>query len=225
MIQFEVQDTGIGLKEKEIKTLFKEFMQADMSTSRHYGGTGLGLAISKKLVEMMGGKISVASDFGVGSTFTFELPLTPIEIEAAGKTIQLDKASLEHRVNALRGIKILVAEDNKMNQMLLEMLLEESSLLLDFAQDGQVALKKFKENDYDLVLMDIQMPYMNGYEATEEIRLIDADIPIIALSANVMQEDIDKAFAAGMNDWLAKPIEVDKLYAVLLHYINKEPSV
>ena len=224
LIQFEVQDTGIGLKEKEIKTLFKEFMQADMSTSRHYGGTGLGLSISKKLVEMMGGKISVASDFGVGSTFTFELPLTPIEIEATEKTIQLDKASLEHKVNAMRGVKILVAEDNKMNQMLLEMLLEESALLLDFAQDGQIALKKFKENDYDLILMDIQMPYMNGYEATEEIRTIDADIPIIALSANVMQEDIDKAFAAGMNDWLAKPIEIEKLYAVLLHYI-KEPSV
>ena len=219
LVQFEVQDTGIGLKEKEQKTLFKEFMQADMSISRHYGGTGLGLAISKKLVEMMDGKISVSSDFGVGSTFTFELPLTPIEVEGTEQAIQLDKDSLEEEVNGIRDVKILVAEDNKMNQMLLEMLLEESALLLDFAQDGQVALKKFKENDYDLVLMDIQMPYMNGYEATEEIRLIDADIPIIALSANVMQEDIDKAFTAGMNDWLAKPIEVEKLYAILLKYL------
>jgi CheY-like chemotaxis protein len=224
LIHFEVQDTGIGLKEQEIKLLFQEFMQADMSTSRHYGGTGLGLAISKRLVEMMGGRISVSSDFGVGSTFSLELPLTFMEIEGSRTNTQEKDESLEHKINALKGIKILVAEDNKMNQMLLEMLLEESSVYLDFAKDGQIALKKFKENDYDLILMDIQMPYMNGYEATEEIRRIDADIPIIALSANVMQEDIDKALAAGMNDWLAKPIEVEKLYAVLLQYI-KEPSV
>jgi len=223
IVRFEVEDTGIGLKENQMKLLFQSFSQADMSTSRKFGGTGLGLAISKNLVEMMGGTISAKSDFGVGSTFSFELPLPATEPNTLED--QSDTSShydeIEAEVNAIKGAKVLVAEDNKMNQMLLEMLLEESSLTLDFAQDGQVALDRFKQNDYDMVLMDIQMPYMNGYQATEQIRMIDAQIPIIALSANVMEEDIQKAYDAGMDDYLAKPIDNVRLYEVLLKYLKK----
>ncbi|MFC2073933.1 ATP-binding protein [Campylobacterota bacterium] len=222
-IRFEVEDTGIGLKEEEMKLLFLSFSQADMSTSRKFGGTGLGLAICKNLVEMMGGTISVNSDFGVGSTFRFELPLETIEHQSLQQkeVVSVEDNALEEEVNALVGINILVAEDNKMNQMLLEMLLEESNLILDFAQDGQVAVNKFEQKQYDLVLMDIQMPYMNGYQATQAIRNMGSKIPIVALSANVMQEDIQKAYDAGMDDYLAKPIEIEKLYEVLLKYLKK----
>lgn len=221
LIRFEVEDTGIGLKEEERKSLFMSFSQADMSTSRRFGGTGLGLAISKNLVEMMGGTISVESDFGVGSTFSFELPLEVVEVESVQQEVLTSTDnSIEEEVNALIDKKVLVAEDNKMNQMLLEMLLEESNINLDFAQDGQIALDKFEENTYDMILMDIQMPNMNGYQATQAIRKIDDKIPIVALSANVMQEDIQMAYEAGMNDYLAKPIEVEKLYELLLKYLK-----
>lgn len=222
-IRFEVEDTGIGLNENEIQLLFQNFSQADMSTSRKYGGTGLGLAISKKLVEMMGGSISVKSELGVGSTFMFELPLPPIKskthIDESDASVEYEQ--LETRVHAIASARILVAEDNKMNQMLLQMLLEESTLMLDFAQDGQIALEKFKQNDYDMILMDIQMPNMNGYQATQKIREIDPKIPIIALSANVMEDDIQKAYDVGMNDYLHKPIENTKLFETLIKYLIK----
>ena len=218
---FEVIDTGIGLKEEQLSSLFVEFTQADMSTSRKFGGTGLGLAISKKLVELMGGRISVTSVYEQGSCFSFSVPfILDTESKVEDKDTELDSTDLENRVNALKDKHILVAEDNKMNQMLLEMLLENSTLDLDFAADGKIALEKFKTSQYDLILMDIQMPNMNGYEASTQIRALDKDIPIIALSANVMQEDIEKSLDAGMNDHLAKPIEIDKLYMTLLNYLD-----
>lgn len=222
LVRFDVIDTGIGLKKDAIETLFEEFTQADMSTSRKYGGTGLGLSISKKLVEMMGGRIWVTSEFGVGSTFSFELPLKICTAYEKSNTDNLnDMESLEKKLNAIEGVNILVAEDNKMNQMILTMLLEKSKLNLDFALDGAIAVEKFKQNNYDLILMDVQMPNMNGYEATKAIREISLEIPIIALSANVMQEDVKRSLESGMNDHLAKPIEVNKLYTTLLKYINK----
>ena len=217
---FEVKDTGIGLKDEQIDTLFDEFIQADMSTNRRYGGTGLGLAISKKLVEMMGGKIWVESKFGHGSTFYFELPLkednTPNNIELDEILTNVDKIQ---EVNNLENVKILVAEDNKMNQMVLTMLLEDSNIELDFANDGQIAVNKFNEDIYNFILMDIQMPNMNGYEATQIIKNINPNINIVGLSANAMQEDITKAFAYGMDDYLTKPIDADKLYETLHKFL------
>jgi len=217
---FEVKDTGIGLKEEQIKTLFEEFTQADMSTSRKYGGTGLGLSISKKLVEMMNGKIWVESKFGYGSTFSFTLTL---EEDTNTKQVELDELMGEinvvDEINNLKNIKILVAEDNKMNQMVLSMLLEESKLNIEFANDGKIAVDKFNNNIYNLVLMDIQMPNMNGYEATQIIKNINPNIPIIGLSANAIQEDITKAFAHGMDDYLTKPIDVNKLYETLHKFL------
>ena len=123
-------------------------------------------------------------------------------------------------VNNMKNINILVAEDNKMNQMVLTMLLEESSIKLDFADDGQIAIDKFKTNKYDLILMDIQMPNVNGYEATVSIKSINPDIIIIGLSANAMEEDIKKASKAGMDDYLTKPIDLDKLYTTLHKYLS-----
>ena len=219
-VRFEVKDSGIGLKKEDIKILFQDFSQADMSTSRKYGGTGLGLSISKQLVELMGGEIWVESTYGKGSTFIFEIPLevdTISDIRVENKLSNLD--DLEAKVNSLEGKKILVAEDNKMNQTLLSMLLEDSTLELDFALDGNIAVEKFKNNKYDLILMDIQMPNMNGYDASKVIRSLDSTIPIVALSANVLQEDIKQAKDSGMDEHLSKPIETEKLYQAFLRYM------
>ncbi|WP_373000248.1 ATP-binding protein [Sulfurimonas sp.] len=220
IIKFEVKDTGIGLKPQQIEILFEEFTQADMSTSRKYGGTGLGLSIVKNLVELMGGKVALKSKFGVGSTFSFEIPLEASDSCLLDRKNTQNMQSLENTLNNIGARKILVAEDNKMNQTILEMLLEDTKLEIDFAEDGTIVIEKLKEKDYDLLFMDIQMPNMNGYEATEHIRLTDKDIPIIALSANVMKEDTDKAFASGMNDYLAKPIDVIKLYTMLIKHLK-----
>jgi len=217
-IRFDVKDTGIGIKDEDTEKLFKEFSQADMSTSREYGGTGLGLAISKHLIALMNGKIWVESTYGTGSTFSFEISLEESAIIEISENKQIEFDALENKVNNIKDIKILVAEDNKMNQMVLTMLLENTQLNLDFASDGSVALEKFIENKYDLILMDIQMPNMNGYESTIEIRKRDKNIPIIALSANIMQEDKDQAVQSGMNDYLSKPIELEELYKALLKY-------
>ena len=220
-ISFSVKDRGIGLKEEQLETLFEEFTQADMDTTRKYGGTGLGLAISKNLVEMMGGKINVSSEYGVGTTFSFSLELLE-SLQSDTREVK-EKAldELEDEVNQLQNVTILVAEDNKMNQTLVTMLLEDSQLSLEFAQDGDMAVDMFKRKSYDLILMDIQMPNMNGYEAASAIREINASVPIIALSANVMQEDMQKSLNAGMNAHLAKPIDTLKLYAELLKFLKQ----
>jgi PAS domain S-box-containing protein len=220
IIRFDIEDTGIGLKPEQIEILFQEFAQADMSTSRKYGGTGLGLSIVKNLVELMGGKIEISSEFGVGSRFSFEIPLPISQNCQISNNKNEDINYLENTINNIDPRKILVAEDNKMNQTILEMLLEDSKLEIDFAEDGKIVLKMLKEKDYDLIFMDIQMPNMNGYEASKHIRVTNKSIPIIALSANVMKEDIDKALDAGMNDYLAKPIDILKLYTMLLRYLK-----
>ena len=223
LVRFEVKDTGIGLKEEEIKELFKEFTQADMSTSRKYGGTGLGLAITKNLIELMGGRIWIESEFAKGSTFTFQIPLeaTVAGQDSCDETME-DADTLKLKLSSLDETHVLLAEDHHMNQLIVEMALEDTKVKVDTAVDGEIAVEMFKSKAYDLVLMDIQMPKMNGYEASEAIRKIDADTPIVALSANVMQEDIQKSLDAGMNEHLAKPIEFDKLYMTLLKYFTNK---
>lgn len=219
---FEVVDTGIGIDKESLNSLFQDFTQADMSISRKYGGTGLGLSISKQLVELMDGHIWVSSELGKGSTFSFELPLDPVgsmpdTLEAQEEAYRLREA----QVNALENITLLIAEDNKMNQQVLEMILEDTQIKLEFANDGKIAVEKMLSGKiYDLILMDIQMPNMNGYEATRAIREFDITIPIVALSANIMKEDTNSALEYGMNDYLAKPIEVEKLHAILLKYLS-----
>ena len=227
LIQFNIIDTGIGIKEDALNELFNDFTQADMSTSRKYGGSGLGLSISKNLVELMGGRIWVESEYAKGSKFSFELPLEQLKNEQKDlndicfMNETEDEADIKSYVNSLNNIKILVAEDTLMNQTVLSLLLDESKLELDFANDGEIAVNKFQNNHYDLVLMDIQMPNMNGYEATKIIRSINENIPIIALSANIIQEDVVQAMKEGMNNFLPKPIEVDKLYLILYKYLKK----
>ena len=223
-IKFVIKDSGIGLKKDEIKNLFDDFTQANMNTSRKHGGTGLGLSISKNLVELMNGEMYVESEYGLGSTFSFILPLKPSKknLQSIEDTNQKDQDKIKEIVSSLEGRKILVAEDNKMNQLVVEMLLEDTKLEIDFANDGEIAVDKFKNNDYDLVLMDIQMPNMDGYEATEAIRKENKNIAIVALSANVLEDDIKKAKDSGVNDYLPKPIDIDTLYELLYKYFVLE---
>lgn len=223
--RFEVKDTGIGLSKQQQKRLFRSFSQADASTSRKYGGSGLGLTISKLLVELMGGKIWVESEQKKGSNFIFELKLE--ELYSTGhetfdnrtKTTELDL--LEKKLNSLNGNKILLAEDNKVNQEIVLFSLEDSGIIIDIANNGQEAVDMFRANDYALILMDIQMPIMDGYKAAKIIREENSNIPIVALSANAMTEDVEKSKNAGMNEHLNKPINFTKLYETLLQYIPK----
>lgn len=366
--RFEVRDTGIGLTINQVAKLFQSFSQADGSTTRKYGGTGLGLTISKQLVELMGGKIWVESELGVGSKFIFEIPLEEREKEKKfnifsdkkvllvddnntwheilGNTLEMfgievehayganeaikkayecegsfdlilmdwnmpeldgievtkiiqemclncskkgvcskklppsvimvssfrqesivklakevginiflqkplnpsilndilselflddidkqhfsspkDNETLENNLKTLKGSNILLVEDNKINQEIILGLLEDSGINIDIANNGKEAVDKFKEKKYQLIFMDIQMPIMDGYEASKLIREINKDIPIIALTANAMAEDIEKTKAIGMNEHLNKPIDVEKLYETLYKYIHNKIDV
>jgi len=222
LVRFSVIDSGIGMSKEQQEKLFQSFSQADGTTTRKYGGTGLGLAISKQLVELMDGKIWVESEVNVGSRFIFEIPLpkgSPIS------TIEkVDFRVSKKEVTSLKGSKVLLVEDNKINQEIVFGFLDGTGIHIDIANNGQEAVNNFNTNPskYELILMDLQMPIMGGIEATELIREKDKNIPIIALTANAMKEDIEKTQQAGMNEHLNKPIEVEKLYATLLKYISKK---
>jgi len=220
--EFKITDTGIGLTIKEQKNLFKAFSQADGSTNRKYGGTGLGLVISKQLVEMMHGKIWVKSYYGQGSSFIFQIELLEILNHTPKEDyqikIQKERDMVEQCVSALERKKILLAEDNIINQEIILGLLENSSIEIDIAKNGEEAISLHQKNKYGMILMDIQMPILDGYEATKAIRAIDKTIPIIAITASAMKEDVKKTRESGMNDHLNKPIDVNRLYELLLTY-------
>ena len=221
--QFKVSDTGKGLSPEEQKNIFQAFTQADGSTTRNYGGTGLGLTISKQLVEMMNGKIWVESVLGKGSSFIFEIDLIELSdnLPKEPSVMIIEEINpLEKDINALVGKRILVAEDNFINQEIILGLLEDSSLEIDIAENGEEAIELHKNNRYNLILMDIQMPVLDGYSAAQEIRKIDKDIPIIAITASAMKEDIAMSRKVGMNDHLNKPIDVNKLYEIILRYCH-----
>lgn len=219
IMRFEVQDTGIGLSKEQQSKLFEAFTQADGSTTRKYGGTGLGLSISKQLVELMGGKIWVESQENVGSRFIFEIPLPQ------GNRENIDKKSIQMvDIRTRKGSQILLTEDNAMNQEIFLGLLHESGIHIDIANNGKEAVDMVTQDPkrYELIFMDLQMPVMGGIEATQIIHTINTEIPIIALSANAMKEDVEKSKEAGMKEHLSKPIEVEKLYRVLVQYISKK---
>ncbi len=215
-LTFTVSDEGIGMSDEQIARLFVAFEQADNSISARFGGTGLGLAISQNLVGQMGGEIAVASKSGEGSTFWFTLTLERTEMPAEPETVRT-AAGVD-----LTGKRILLAEDIEINREILMELLKETNASFDEAEDGKRAVELFAASpigSYDLVFMDIQMPNMDGYEATRTIRKmarLDAgSVPIIAMTANAYREDVENAFAAGMNGHVAKPIDLDKIMRLL----------
>jgi signal transduction histidine kinase/CheY-like chemotaxis protein len=219
--RFEIKDTGIGLTKIEQDKLFQSFVQANSSTTREYGGTGLGLAICKKLVEMMNGKIWVESQIGVGSNFIFEIDIEKKNYKTDYKIQEEDKTQSNFHDIILDDFTILLVEDNMINQEIVLGLLEDTKIKVDIASDGKEALDMYKQKRYDLILMDVQMPIMDGLTATENIREYDTRTPIIALTANAMSKDIEDTKKSGMNDHLVKPIEVDKLYSILRKYLIK----
>ena len=236
---FSVKDTGIGINLKQIDNLFTSFSQADTSTTRKYGGTGLGLAICKQLVSMMHGEITVASELGKGSEFCFtvELGVQRTSISNQSQTIpDLNEFGNDSEIitrnitntlpqgNKLSG-KVLLVEDNQINQQVAQELLENFGLTVEIASHGIEAMEKIPDGKYDLIFMDIQMPEMDGLEATQKIRQQGfLDIPIIAMTAHALTDDWEKSRQAGMNDHISKPIDPEKLYSKLHHWLKLDNS-
>jgi len=225
-LQFSVEDTGIGMNDEAQNKLFQEFSQADTSITRKYGGSGLGLAISKQLVQMMGGDIWVESEEGIGSRFIFTTVFGKIR-SAFYRSFEKKTACSQSDVDDIRGARILLAEDNAINQIVVVEMLENADLIVDVAANGQEAVEQAQSHLYDLILMDLQMPVMDGFEAAKAIRAIPEykEIPIIALSAAVMQQDKEFTSAAGMNEHLSKPIDYDALIEVLIRWIKPRQNV
>jgi len=215
--RFEVVDTGLGISKEGIKKLFIEFSQVYSYTTRKHGGTGLGLAISKKLTELMKGEIGVESEIGKGSTFWFTVFLEKGRLIESSNN-QIDEDDFE---TSSVQLKILLAEDNIINQKVAKMTLEKLGHIIDLAENGEIAVEKFLANEYDAIFMDVQMPIMNGIDATRQIRKIEEainkrkPIPIIAMTANVMKQDREEYLAAGMNDYISKPFKVSEINKVL----------
>lgn len=219
MLRFDVVDTGIGIPSDKLNTIFESFSQADASVTRKYGGTGLGLTIVKQLAELQNGKVKVVSQLNKGTTFTIIIPYLVGKADAVEKRMQVNRQQGIH--HNLKNLKILLAEDNDINQLYATSILKMWGCETTVAENGYVALEQVRNNRYDLVLMDIQMPVMDGYEATKAIRMSGAPknrIPIIALTANASAKDIQRCLEAGMDDCIAKPFTPESLFEILAKY-------
>jgi PAS domain S-box-containing protein len=215
-IQFSISDTGIGIAKDKMDKIFENFQQASSGTARLYGGTGLGLAIVKQLVEPQNGTISVKSRIDVGSTFSFILPFqkTKADVEIVSELVELDPG--------ITNLKVLVVEDIALNQLLMRTLLDDFGFECDIATNGKIAINMLQAKSYDIILMDLQMPEMNGFETTEYIRhTMNSLVPIIALTADVTTADLAKCKAVGMNDYIAKPVDDRLLYSKIVGFVKK----
>ena len=209
-IRFEIEDTGIGIADDHIERIFSRFEQADASTTRAFGGTGLGLALTRELVGQMGGDIEVSSEAGVGSTFWFTVAVTPLSDDSLGEK---GHPSKQRRSFDLR---VLLCEDNAVNAVITRRMLETVGCFVRHAVDGVEAVEIAREETFDVIFMDCQMPRMDGYEATRRILGDGKTAPIVALSANVMEEDLKRCEEAGMTSWVAKPVTIDALSDILM---------
>lgn len=214
-----VKDSGIGMDEAEQQRLFERFEQADQSTTRKYGGTGLGMAISKKLITMMQGQLTVHSQKGQGTEIIIELPLPMAETPK-----QEDKAE-PNTIPDLRNNRILVAEDNEINQTIISAMLEPSHAEVIIACNGEEALELARQQSFDLILMDIQMPILDGLNTCKEMKARGLAVPIIALTANVMQDDVKRYQQAGFDDCIGKPIDISQLHGMLSAYLKPSYSI
>lgn len=221
---FQVTDTGIGIASDQVSKLFTLFSQADQSTTRKYGGTGLGLVLSKKLAQLLGGDVFLENTkISVGSTFSVNIKNQTQISDSTNKSISSHKLN-EQISKPLEGKKILVVDDSMENQMLLNVYLQKMGMKVDEAANGEIGVKKALAEDFDLILMDIQMPVLDGYSATEKLRASGYNKPIIALTANAMKEDRERSIRAGCNDYLTKPIQSNKLMQTIIEHIENTNS-
>jgi PAS domain S-box-containing protein len=218
-IEFSVQDCGIGIPADKLSSIFENFQQATSGTSRIFGGTGLGLAIVKQLVESQGGSVKVISEINEGSTFSFVLSFNKSS-EKANEEIVFVQPTID-----TKNISVLVVEDIPINQLLMKTILDDFGFQRDVAANGKIAIQMMKEKQYDIILMDLQMPEMNGFEATEYIRnTMKSTIPIIALTADVTTVDVAKCNVAGMNDYMSKPLDERILYTKIMEFVKHPPT-
>jgi hypothetical protein len=216
---YRVTDTGIGIATEHLKHLFDAFQQADTSTTRRFGGTGLGLAISKRLAELMGGVVQVTSELGAGSVFELRLPWLAATDVPQGLE---PRTSWGDQPRRLQGVRVLVAEDNEVNQLVLERALEIEGAEATIVGDGRQAVNRVLADGrdaYDVVLMDIQMPEMDGYEATRRILELAPDLPVIGQTAHAMLDERRECLAAGMVDHIAKPLDFRLLADMIVRHI------
>jgi CheY-like chemotaxis protein len=227
---FAITDTGIGIPDDKKDLLFRAFSQVDASHSRRYGGTGLGLAISRDIVELMGGTISFVSEEGVGSTFSFTIPFgeTKLEHDALPAIESISPETIITVQEGVRIPRILLAEDDSNIRHFLGLLLKRSNYNIDVAEDGAKAIEMWEREEYDVVLMDVQMPRVDGFEATRIIREKEQErgghTPIIAMTAHASQEDVESCLAAGMDDYISKPIDFERTLRVICEIIRKKSS-
>ena len=222
MLSVSVKDEGIGIAKNKFEDIFEAFQQEDSSTTRKFGGTGLGLAISRQLINLLGGQLNVKSEVGIGSEFYFTIPA-----KAGEKIIKEVNITNDYIFN---DVKILIAEDNNLNQELISIILDGKNIKYEIVNDGMEAIEKYKNNKYDLILMDENMPNMNGMEATQNILIYEKEnnmkhTPIIAFTANAMSGDKEKFLNFGMDDYLSKPVNIKKLYEIIQQFVPNKVEV
>lgn len=223
VVRYRIADSGVGMSEEFLEKVFDDFAQEEAGARTQYKGTGLGMAITKQYVELMGGTITVESKKGSGSTFTVELPMELTDME------NVVQQEIPQRKDSLCGIRVLLAEDNDLNAEIAEIQLEELGMTVTRATDGKQAVSLFAGSPagpFDVILMDIMMPQMNGYEATKALRSLDdrpdgRTVPIIAMTANAFAEDVQASLDAGMNGHLSKPIVMDEVIETILRNLDR----
>jgi signal transduction histidine kinase/ActR/RegA family two-component response regulator len=224
LVRIEVSDTGIGISEEQKGRLFRSFEQADNTITKRFGGTGLGLAISKRIVEMMGGEISLESESGKGSTFGFTVPFQRGSEQTQTET-ETNTKKEKFADSDFTGRRVLLVDDVEINREIVIAMLESTNIIIDCAENGLEAVQMFSEYPeyYDMIFMDVQMPEMDGYQATRRIRELDTPrakmVPIVAMTANAFHDDIAKALSAGMNAHIAKPVDFDKVLEIIREYL------
>ena len=225
-LKLEVKDTGVGISKEHQESLFTPFSQGDSSTSRRYGGTGLGLAICNKIATLMNGDVGFESKVDIGSTFWFEVELPKDLSQLKDKDVSAEKSSGINSERNMNDLRILVAEDNKINQKVIRMTLEREGFDIDIASNGVEVLEKYKVKEYDIIFMDVHMPEMDGFDATRMIRATEQETgghtPIVAFTASVMQHEKDLCIESGMDDFIGKPIEKEELISVLSRWAKNQ---
>lgn len=222
-VSISVKDTGVGIPAEKLNTIFESFSQADESVTRRYGGSGLGLTIARQLVELQNGRIEVQSQEHIGSTFTVHIPYAVGSTKFTKQTPHI----ANNMAITTQNVRVLLVEDNDINRLYAKSILQTWKCSTDIAENGLIAIEKLKSNSYDVILMDVQMPVMDGYEATKAIRMMPAPVsntPIVALTANATKIDVEKCLVAGMNDYLSKPFTPEDLFEMLFEKLKIVPA-